>query len=69
MPHKPVYISGDHRHRQHKNLQAFEAVRTFEPMDQAHALLDRSREAAAKRLYERYETTNQNDSTAINPGG
>ncbi|MEH1910699.1 aldo/keto reductase [Nostoc sp.] len=49
--------------------QAFEAVRTFEPMDQARvtALLARTREAAAKGEYERYKTTTQNDSTAMNP--
>ncbi|MBN3872911.1 MAG: aldo/keto reductase [Nostoc sp. JL33] len=49
--------------------QAFEAVRTFEPMDQARvtALLARTREAAAKGQYERYKTTTQNDSTAMNP--
>ncbi|AVH64151.1 aldo/keto reductase [Nostoc sp. 'Peltigera membranacea cyanobiont' N6] len=49
--------------------QAFEAVRTFKPMDQARvtALLARTREAAAKGQYERYKTTNQNDSTATNP--
>ncbi|MEH2377415.1 MAG: aldo/keto reductase [Nostoc sp.] len=49
--------------------QAFEAVRTFKPMDQARvtALLARTREAAAKGEYERYKTTTQNDSTAMNP--
>ncbi|MEH2318703.1 aldo/keto reductase [Nostoc sp.] len=49
--------------------QAFEAVRTFKPMDQAQvtALLGRTREAAAKGQYERYKTTNQNDTTAMNP--
>lgn len=49
--------------------QAFEAVRTFKPMDRARvtALLARTREAAAKGQYERYKTTNQNDSTATNP--
>ncbi|MHC5599917.1 MAG: aldo/keto reductase [Nostoc sp.] len=49
--------------------QAFEAVRTFKPMDQAQvtALLGRTREAAAKGQYERYKTTTQNDSTATNP--
>ncbi|MBN3962655.1 aldo/keto reductase [Nostoc sp. NMS8] len=49
--------------------QAFEAVRTFKPMDQAQvtALLARTREAAAKGQYERYKTTTQNDSTAMNP--
>lgn len=49
--------------------QAFEAVRSFKPMDQARvaALLARTREAAAKGQYERYKTTNQNDGTATNP--
>ncbi|MHC5738287.1 aldo/keto reductase [Nostoc sp.] len=49
--------------------QAFEAVRTFKPMDQARvtALLARTREAAAKGQYERYKTTTQNDGTAMNP--
>ncbi len=49
--------------------QAFDAVRTFQPMDQAKvsALLARTREAAAKGEYERYKTTTQNDSTAMNP--
>jgi len=49
--------------------QAFEAVRTFKPMDQARvtALLARTREAAAKGEYERYKTTTQNDGTAMNP--
>ncbi|MEH2064139.1 MAG: aldo/keto reductase [Nostoc sp.] len=49
--------------------QAFEAVRTFKPMDQAQvtALLARTRDAAAKGQYERYKTTTQNDSTAMNP--
>ncbi len=49
--------------------QAFEAVRTFKPMDQAQvtALLARTREASAKGQYERYKTTNQNDGTAMNP--
>ncbi|MGH2413994.1 MAG: aldo/keto reductase [Microcystaceae cyanobacterium] len=49
--------------------QAFEAVRTFEPMsqEQVTAMLSRTREASAKGLYERYKTTNQNDSTAQNP--
>jgi len=49
--------------------QAFEAIRTFQPMNQAQvtALLARTREAAAKGQYERYKTTTQNDSTAQNP--
>lgn len=49
--------------------QAFEAVRTFKPMDQAQvaAMLNRTREAAAKGQYELYKTSNQFDSTAMNP--
>lgn len=49
--------------------QAFEAARTFKPMDQAQvaAMLNRTREAAAKGQYELYKTTNQFDSTAMNP--
>lgn len=49
--------------------QAYEAVRTFQPMNQSQvaALLARTREASAKGLYERYKTTNQNDTTAMNP--
>jgi predicted aldo/keto reductase-like oxidoreductase len=49
--------------------QAFEAVRTFQPMNdqQVAALLARTRTAAAKGQYERYKTTTQNDSTAMNP--
>lgn len=49
--------------------QAFEAVRTFQPMDSAQvsALLAQTRTAAAQGQYERYKTTPQNDSTAMNP--
>ena len=49
--------------------QAFEAARTFQPMNQAQvtALLDRTRTAAAKGQFEHYKTTPQNDSTAQNP--
>jgi predicted aldo/keto reductase-like oxidoreductase len=49
--------------------QALEAVRTFEPMNQAQvtALLDRTRDAAAKGQYELFKTTTQYDSTAKNP--
>ena len=49
--------------------QAFEAVRTFKPMDRAQvtALLDRTRDAATKGQYELYKTSNQFDSTAMNP--
>lgn len=49
--------------------QAFEAARTFKPMDRAQvaAMLTRTRAAAAKGQYEPYKTTNQFDSTAMNP--
>lgn len=49
--------------------QAFEAARTFKPMDRAQvaAMLTRTRAAAAKGQYELYKTTNQFDSTAMNP--
>jgi predicted aldo/keto reductase-like oxidoreductase len=49
--------------------QAFEAARTFGPMNtaQVSALLARTHTAAAKGDYERYKTTPQNDSTAMNP--
>lgn len=49
--------------------QAFEAARTFKPMDQAQvtAMLNRTREAAMKGQYELYKTSSQFDSTAMNP--
>lgn len=49
--------------------QAFEAVRTFKPMDQAQvaAMMNRTRAAAAKGQYELYKTSSQFDSTAMNP--
>ena len=49
--------------------QAFEAARTFQPMSQAQvsALLDRTRQAAAKGQYELFKTTTQFDGTAKNP--
>ncbi|MBU7585829.1 MAG: aldo/keto reductase [Nostoc sp. TH1S01] len=49
--------------------QAFEAVRTFEPMSQAQVqeLLNRTRQAAAKGQYELFKTTSKFDSTAKNP--
>ncbi|OUL26419.1 aldo/keto reductase [Nostoc sp. T09] len=49
--------------------QAFEAARTFEPMsqEQVRALLNRTREVAAKGQYEPFKTTSQFDSTAKNP--
>ena len=49
--------------------QAFEAVRTFEPMsqEQVAALLAKTREAALKGEYELYKTANRFDGTAKNP--
>ncbi|MDZ8023225.1 MAG: aldo/keto reductase [Nostoc sp. DedQUE11] len=49
--------------------QAFEAVRTFKPMsqEQVSALLNRTRQPAAKGQYELFKTTSQFDSTAKNP--
>ncbi len=49
--------------------QAFEAVRTFQPMTatQVAKLLARTQIAAAQGHYERYKTTTQNDGTAMNP--
>jgi predicted aldo/keto reductase-like oxidoreductase len=49
--------------------QAFEAVRTFNPMsqEQVTSLLNRTRSAAAKGQYELFKTTSQFDSTAKNP--
>lgn len=49
--------------------QAIEAARTFKPMsrEQTTAMLNRTREAAAKGQYERYKTSSQFDSTAMNP--
>lgn len=49
--------------------QAFEAARTFEPMsqEQVQALLNKTRQAAAKGQYELFKTTSQFDSTAKNP--
>lgn len=49
--------------------QAFEAVRTFQPMEQAKvsALLQRTAQAAAKGEYEKFKTSSQFDSTAKNP--
>ncbi len=49
--------------------QALEAVRTFKPMDKAQvaALLERTREAAARGQYELYKTADRFDSTAKNP--
>ena len=49
--------------------QAFEAVRTFKPMnqEQVQALLNKTRTAAAKGQYELFKTTSQFDSTAKNP--
>ncbi|BBD57800.1 twin-arginine translocation pathway signal [Nostoc sp. HK-01] len=49
--------------------QAFEAAKTFQPMNQAQVqeLLNRTRQAAAKGQYELFKTTSQFDSTALNP--
>jgi predicted aldo/keto reductase-like oxidoreductase len=49
--------------------QAFEAARTFKPMsqEQVSALLNRTRQAAAKGQYELFKTSNQFDGTAKNP--
>ena len=49
--------------------QAFEAARTFKPMDAAQvaAMMNRTRAAAAKGQYELYKTSSQFDSTAMNP--
>ncbi len=49
--------------------QAFEAVKTFEPMseEQVNALLDRTRQAAANGQYELFKTTSKFDGTAENP--
>ena len=49
--------------------QAFEAVRTFQPMseEQIDALLDRTREAAMTGNYELFKTTAKFDATARNP--
>jgi aryl-alcohol dehydrogenase-like predicted oxidoreductase len=49
--------------------QALEAVRTFQPMEQAAvaALLQRTAQAAAKGEYEKFKTTSQFDSTAKKP--
>ena len=49
--------------------QAFEAVRTFQPMSEAqvNALLDRTRQAAETGQYELFKTTAKFDGTAKNP--
>ena len=49
--------------------QAFEAVRTFEPLDKAAltALLEKTRVAATKGEFELYKTTPHFDGTARNP--
>lgn len=49
--------------------QAFEAARTFEPLnpDQVSALLARTREAALRGRFELYKTTPQFDTTAQKP--
>jgi predicted aldo/keto reductase-like oxidoreductase len=49
--------------------QAFEAIRTFQPMSQQQVreLLNRTREVALKGQYELFKTSSQFDSTAKNP--
>jgi aryl-alcohol dehydrogenase-like predicted oxidoreductase len=49
--------------------QAFEAVRTFKPLDQAQisSLLARTATAASEGKYELFKTTNHFDGTAKNP--
>ncbi len=49
--------------------QAFEAVRTFRPLDQAAvaALMDKSRVAASRGEFELYKVSNHFDGTAQNP--
>jgi len=49
--------------------QAFEAARTFQPMDQAQvaALQQRTAQAAATGEYEKFKTSSQFDSTAKKP--
>ena len=49
--------------------QAFEAVRTFKPMEQEQiaALLKRTAKAASKGQYELFKTSNRFDGTAQNP--
>ena len=49
--------------------QAFEAVKTFQPMSEAqvNALLDRTRQAAETGQYELFKTTSKFDGTAKNP--
>jgi hypothetical protein len=49
--------------------QAFEAARTFQPMDEAQvrALLAKTATAAADGRWERFKTSDQFDSTARNP--
>ena len=49
--------------------QAFEAVRTYQPLDQERlaALMDKTRVAAARGVFELYKTTNHFDGTAQNP--
>ena len=49
--------------------QAFEAARTFRPMDdgQRSALLAKTRNAASRGEFELFKTTSIFDSTATNP--
>ena len=49
--------------------QAFEAARTFKPLDkqQIASLLDRTAQAAKSGEYERFKTTEHYDATAKHP--
>ncbi len=49
--------------------QAFEAVRTYQPLDRAKlaALLEKTRVAAGRGVFELYKTTSHFDGTAQNP--
>jgi predicted aldo/keto reductase-like oxidoreductase len=51
--------------------QAFEAARTFTPLNEAqvNSLLAKTREAAASGKFERFKTANDFDATAKNPAG
>jgi hypothetical protein len=49
--------------------QAFEAVRTFQPMNEAqrNALLARTKQAASRGEFEPFKTTSIFDATTYNP--
>ena len=66
----PADLGGNHRHRQPQILdQAFEAVKTFQPLkpEQIAALLKKTAQAADNGRFERFKTTNGFDSTAKHP--